>query len=1386
VAHAFNRGRRLDADDGDNSPYAMTAPADTFATPAARWRRAGRIVLRSVVAGVMAAWSLLLIAWLVLYWGILPNVGQWKPQIEQRASAALGVPVKIGAIEVRSGGWVPALELRDVVLHDDQQREALRLPRIAAAVSARSLLALEPRFEQLLIEDATLEVRRDALGRLHVAGIALADAGGDDGDAADWFFAQHEVVVRRARLVWIDETRFAPPLALDAVDLVLRNGLRRHELRLDATPPADWGRRFTLLGQFTQPLLARRGDWRRWDGQLHADLPHADVAALRRHVELPFELREGQGALRLWAEVAAAQWRAATVDLALRDVELRLAPTVEPLVVAQAQGRLAGTRDERGWSVAAENFGFTTGDGRVWAPGRASLVLRQRPGQPPASGELAADRLDLGVMAAVAARLPLGDALQDLLARLAPQGQVQGLVARWDGALDAPQRYQVKARLEQVAIAPGVPASAPRSLGRPGWRGARIDLDATEQGGSAQLAIERGSLTFPGVFAQPEVALDKLSAQLVWRIGAPAPNGRPITLDVKQARFANADAHGELRAHWATGAGAGFARGARFPGQLDLSGRIARGRATAVARYLPLVLAEPVRVYVRDAVQGGTVSDVQFKVKGDIWDMPAYTPREGEFRIAGKAEDVTFAYVPAPPGERSDWPAFTQVAGELVFDRVSMQIRNARARVFGLELSGVNAGIRSMIDEQPRLAIDGTARGPAADLLRFVGASPVGGWLDGALAGASATGAGELQLALDLPLADPERTQVRGRIHLAGNDVRLAAGTPLLANTRARIEFTRDGFTLAGGSARVLGGDASFEGGRQRDGSLRFTGQGIATADGLRRADEFAPLPKLAASFAGQTPYRLSLGFVGGQTEFTLTSPLTGLALDLPAPLGKPADAALPLRVETRLAREGTTPTSDQLRVEVGSVVQAQFVRELGRERTRVLRGGIGVGEPAPTPAAGVHAALTLNQIDVDAWSALAERLGATATTAASSQPPALDAGYLPSQVALRAQAVTAGARRLTRVNARLQATDDGWRAQIDADQAAGQVEWRPARDASNQPARVQARLARLSLPPAEAESVERALAEAQSSTLPALDIVVDDFELRGKKLGRLEVEALHQRSEAGAREWRLNRLALTVPEAQLAASGRWASAGGGAGAARRMQLDFRLDLADSGTYLERWGYGRVLRGGKGRLQGQLSWAGSPLAPHLPSLNGQLKLALDGGQFLPAGPGVGRLLGVLSLQALPRRLLLDFRDVFAEGFVFDNVSGDVAVRDGVARTNNLRMRGLQAAVLMEGAADVVRETQDLRVLVVPQIDAGTAALAYAAINPAVGLGAFVAQMFLRRPLMAASTREFHVHGGWDDPQVDRIERAPGAPLPDIDAALGPPAAAAASAPPANP
>jgi uncharacterized protein YhdP len=142
---------------------------------------------------------------------------------------------------------------------------------------------------------------------------------------------------------------------------------------------------------------------------------------------------------------------------------------------------------------------------------------------------------------------------------------------------------------------------------------------------------------------------------------------------------------------------------------------------------------------------------------------------------------------------------------------------------------------------------------------------------------------------------------------------------------------------------------------------------------------------------------------------------------------------------------------------------------------------------------------------------------------------------------------------------------------------------------------------------------------------------------------------------------------------------------------------------------------------------------------------------------LKTDPGAARLLGVLNLQALPRRLTLDFSDVFSDGFAFDFVRGDVRIEHGVAFTNNLQMKGVVAGALLEGSADLARETQDLKVVVVPEINAGTASLYMATINPVIGLTSYLAQLILSRPLVRAGTSEFHIDGTWANPRVTKVD-----------------------------
>ncbi|WKB50932.1 YhdP family protein [Eleftheria terrae] len=1330
-------------------------------------------------------------AWLVLQWAILPRIESWRPDIERAATRSLGVPVRIGHIRVESHGWVPALELTDVVVRDAGGRDALRLAKVNATLSMRSLLHWRPRFEQLVIDRPTLEVRRDAEGRLFVAGLQMRSQPGGprDTQGADWFFSQHQFAIRGGTLRWIDEQRRAPPLQLADVELVIHNGSqlgsRRHHWRLDATPPADWGARFTVRGRFTHPLLAPAGDIERWSGTAYADLPRADVQRLRQYLDLPFELREGAGALRVWADITEGQLAAATADLALQSVHVRLAREVQPLVLQQLTGRLAGRRDAEAYSLSASALAFRTGDGDAWPASDWSLRWRQPVGQPAAGGQLQAAQLDLAILARLAGSLPLGQRLRNDLVALQPQGRVQGLQLHWDGPPDAPTGYRVQGRVQGLSLAAERPDPArPGHVGRPGLARADLDVVASDRGGEAHLRMQQGLLAFPGVFEQAEVPLDRLSARLQWRLERDTPGGLPhVELRVQDTEFANADAAGSLSAVWRTGRPADDSPpAARLPGVLDLQGHLVRADATRTWRYLPAALPPQVRDYVRRAVVAGSSSQVDFVVKGDLEHFPFRDPGRGEFRIASQIDNATFAYAPADSGAPADWPAFTEVRGQLVFDRTSMQIRDARARLFGFQLAQVQGGIADL-DQGSVLVLDGQGRGPLADALRFVNETPVAAWTSHALQHARGTGEAQLKLGIRLPLDDMERARVNGLITLAGNDVQITPDTPLMSHARGNVEFSDRGFAIRAATARVLGGEASFQGGTQQDGSLHFSGHGVASAEGLRQAGELAMLPAFGRHASGQAAYGMELKVVKGHAELDIQSNLAGLGLELPAPFDKPAAASWPLRLRTVLdptSLDGAAVPRDRLSIDLGEVLHARYERELRDEGARVVAGGIGINQPAPEPAAGVTAQVQQGRIDLDAWQAAARSLaggqGPAGATAAGAEPGTGDAdgmalpGYAPSRVMLKADVLNIDQRRLSHVVAGLSQDDGVWRVNVDADQLNGYLEYRlPGSPRTEAGGRVVARLSRLSLPESAAQDVESLLDETPAA-LPALDVVVNEFELRGMKLGKLEIDAVNRRT-GEIREWRLEKFSIANADARLDASGSWQGVPGSA-ARWRSAMDFRLDLTDSGALLARLGLGQVVRGGKGRLQGQVGWLGSPLSLDYPSLDGQFNVEVSKGQFLKVEPGIAKLAGILSLQSLPRRLTLDFRDVFQEGFAFDAFTGDVRIEQGVAQTNNLRLRGVTAAVLMEGRADVARETQDLRVVVVPEINAGTASLAYAAINPAVGLGTFLAQMFLRKPLMQAGTREFHVTGAWADPKVEPVQRKPGQPLPE-GAATGP-------------
>ncbi|TMH22913.1 MAG: TIGR02099 family protein, partial [Betaproteobacteria bacterium] len=242
--------------------------------------------------------------------------------------------------------------------------------------------------------------------------------------------------------------------------------------------------------------------------------------------------------------------------------------------------------------------------------------------------------------------------------------------------------------------------------------------------------------------------------------------------------------------------------------------------------------------------------------------------------------------------------------------------------------------------------------------------------------------------------------------------------------------------------------------------------------------------------------------------------------------------------------------------------------------------------------------------------------------------------------------------------------------------------------------------------------------------------------------------------------DWQIQHLLLTNDDGKLSAQGWWRAAG----RAQQTTLDADLDITDAGRYLARFGLPDAIRGAPTKVHGQLGWAGGPQAFDYPTLSGAFSIQAGQGRFTKLDPGAGKLLGVLSLQSLQRRLTLDFRDLFGEGFAFDEITGDMRIQNGIMKSDNLRIGGPAARVAISGETDIAKETQQLKVRVQPTLSAGVSVgaavllLANPIVGAAVAAGSLLAQKVMQDPIEQMFSYEYAVSGGWTDPQVERTGR----------------------------
>ncbi len=1320
---------------------ASRAATSIISHPLSRLRRATNahprlaVLLRALLWALTLGYFAFALVLLALRYAILPQIESYRGDVERMISTSINRPVGIRRIEAHWAGLRPALSLEGFEIRDAQGRAALGFDQVDAELSWSSLWHLELRLALLELDAPNLLLRRDRDGRLFAAGLEITPQPGDEEGFADWLLTQERVVIRDAGITWLDELRGAPPLELKHLNFQLDNSGSRHRFGLTADPPRQLAARVDIRGDFRGRDLDQ---FQAWKGDAYAELDYADLAGWRAWIDYPLALPQGSGALRLWLGFASKQLTSATADVRLADVRLRLRPDLPELDLVLLDGRFGGRRLDGGFEAELKHLALATRDGLTLQPTDLKLTWQEAAANRPSRGAATANGLDLDALARLASHLPLSDVNRARLTRHAPRGRVFDLKLDWQGTpenVGAPEKWSVKSRFEGL----GMTALGPV----PGISGVNGRVEGDEKGGRLTLDGQKALFELPAVFAEPKLELEAFSAELDWKAAA-----GDLRVRLQKAAFHNKDAAGEASGEWhALPAG---------PGRIDLGAKLTRGSGEAVWRYMPLGVGKDVREWLHGAIIGGKANDVTLKLKGDLAHFPFRDGMQGLFEVRGRFIDAGLRYA-------ESWPVIDGIEGELLFSGQRMLITGKRGRIFGVALREVRAEIADLEEQDELLTVTGKANGPTADFLRFIEASPVGERIDHFTEDMKAEGNGELDLKLGLRLRRLDSSKVEGSYRFDGNRLTVDSDLPPLGEVRGSLKFSADHLEARGIRGTLLDSPLSVDLRTTGDGNVQVNAAGEINVATLRRR---FPHP-VFDDLAGGSKWTGSVRVRKKSAEVKLMSNLVGLSSSLPPPFNKPATDAMPISFERKAAPESSArpagrpaavpraptirdstpppaastpgPTQDLLELNLARALRVQIVRRHDSSPPAIVRGVVAVGDSgASLPDRNLLVAVNLPRIDADFWRRLlaAAKNGNGATESALTALPALQFDLRSAELNVQEKAF-----HDVRITGSRADAAGSTRFELKSRELAGNFEWSSAGDG-----KLTGRIAQFALP----ESVANpATLQARTSEvidhIPALDITVDQLSYKDRTLGTVRVAAENRDDGWNA------RVEMKNDDGTLDASGRW----------RRSptlpdtRVDFKFAAKSIEKLLARIGHPDAVRRGNASLAGNLSWNGTPFTIDYPSLGGNLKLDAANGQFVKLEPGVGRLLGVLSLQSLPRRITLDFRDIFSEGFAFDSIGGQFAVARGVMETKDLQIQGPSAKVLMSGTVNLGKETQDLKVRVQPAVGETIAVGAMLA-NPIAGAVVWAAQKIFKDPLDQAFAFEYGVTGSWVDPKVEKL------------------------------
>ena len=760
------------------------------------WRVALSLIILVVI-------GLLAVGLALRYW-YLPHAGDYRDKIAALISGTAETPITIDGVQGSWEGLRPTLEFKTVTVFDGNNRPAVKLDRIYGVLSWWSLLYGSIEFYRLEIDHPTLAMRRDKSGRLFLAGIELPQGDpAEDAGLADWLLQQRNVVINNATFSWQDAMVSDQALLLTEVGFRLENRGNQHNFGLAARPPSEIADPIAISGSVRGGTFAQL---RNWGGSVQAELQPVDLATLRHFIPIPEELRQGSGGVKLTLTGDGRGHLGANTVLDLKNVQAQFNSSVAPLELTEVTGKV-GLKDlAPGFEVTTENLAVKlSGNQQSWRPGNAKIIFHPGDAKSPERGEISTKQIDLTGLLVVLRSIPFPANTRDQLRKFAPSGHLNNFVIGWTRTDARLSQYQLKGRFLELAVAPHDDV--------PGFSGMSGSIDANQTGGGLALDSKELIVKAPTIFVE-DLKFDTLTGQATWKT---TKDG--VDLKIDNISLANNDAAMAVTGRYKSVAGT--------PGWTDLNGKLLRGDARGLWRYVPRVVPDRVRNWLKASLLAGKSESGSFKLKGNLFDFPFIDDKGGVFEFIADAHDGVVRYMP-------DWPSIEDISAKLIFRGITMDVIGKGGRVFQSKINGARIRIADLAHHDPVVALELRTDTSVQDGLRFIGESGVKEFIYHATDRFAGDGNSKLDLRVSIPLARLKETRVIGDwLFLNAKVSDKQEAVPDLEKINGHLFFTEHGIDAKQLRGETLGGPAQASFATDKNFKLTINTRGTASAQGV-------------------------------------------------------------------------------------------------------------------------------------------------------------------------------------------------------------------------------------------------------------------------------------------------------------------------------------------------------------------------------------------------------------------------------------------------------------------------------------------------------------------------------------------------------------------------